>query len=244
MLDRRWMLVNANNNAVTQRECPQMALLQVQLTQKGLRVSSKNEQNDALYIPFLSRAGTQVHVRIFGQVCEAQFVCATADDWFSQKLGAPYRLVYMPDSSIRQINKKYASTNEIVSFSDEFPYLLIGQSSLDDLNKRLSEPLPMDRFRPNIVFTGGTPYQEDDMEQFTINNLRCLGVSLCGRCVITTINQANGSKAKEPLKTLATYRIKNNRTNFGLNVLIYGEGTINTGDEIIIHKLSSPGSGD
>jgi len=145
----------------------------------------------------------------------------------------------MPDNTQRRVDGRYAHNKEITSFSDGYPLMLIGQASLDDLNSRLQSPLPMNRFRPNIVFTGGDPFLEDSMKQFEINGVRFFGVKLCARCVITTIDQQTTEKAKEPLKTLSTYRSKNNKIYFGQNLLFHGSGTISIGDAITIHQQSA-----
>ena len=138
----------------------------------------------------------------------------------------------MPESTKRKVEEAYAFNDDITSFSDGYPILLIGQASVDDLNSRLEEPLPMNRFRPNIVLAGGQPFEEDTMEQFSINEINFYGVKLCERCVITTTNQETSIKGKEPLKTLAKYRLTNNKVLFGQNVLCGGEGAIRVGDEI------------
>jgi uncharacterized protein YcbX len=119
-----------------------------------------------------------------------------------------------------------------VSFADAFPFLIIGQSSLDDLNSRMTEKVEMNRFRPNFVFTGGDPYEEDGWKKFKIGGIVFEAVKQCSRCVATTINQENGSKNGEPLKTLSTYRTVNNKTVFGMNLIHEGTGTLRIGDEI------------
>jgi uncharacterized protein YcbX len=158
------------------------------------------------------------------------------DAWFTKQLGLSCRLVYMPESTHRFVDSRYAHHKEITSFSDGYPLLLIGQASLDDLNSRLPAPLPMNRFRPNIVFTGGTAFLEDSMKQFEINGIRFFGVKPCARCIITTIDQQTAEKAKEPLKTLSSYRMKNNKVYFGQNLLYEGTGVISIGDTITIHE--------
>lgn len=230
--DRRWMLVDANNRFITQRELPAMALLQVELAVEGLKIYHKKSIHSKITIPFIPVGGEEVTVQIFEDYCKAIFVNEIADVWFSQMLSVKCRLVYMPDSSKRFVDKKYAGKNEITGFADAYPFLIIGQSSLDDLNTRLRNPLPVNRFRPNIVFTGGSPYQEDNMEHFTINDVSFYGVKLCERCVITTVNQDNSIKSKEPLRTLATYRRKGNKIYFGQNLLSKGDGLIKVGDRI------------
>jgi len=142
------------------------------------------------------------------------------------------QLVYMRDEEKRKVDERYAHDNEITSFSDGYPLLIIGQASLNDLNNRLHEPVPMNRFRPNIVFTGGQPFDEDRMQHIRINAIDLYGVELCARCVVTTIDQTTGTKAKEPLKTLAGYRVSNNKIYFGQNIIFKQTGLISKGDAI------------
>ena len=230
--DRRWMLVDSANRCITQRELPSMALLQVALSAEGLKVYHKKNKQSQIIIPFIPTSEKHVTVQIFEDTCDAIFVSDLIDEWFTQMLSLKCRLVYMPDSSLRMVDKEYGRNNEITSFADAFPFLIIGQSSLDDLNSKLIEPLPINRFRPNMVFTGADPYMEDVMEQFTINNIIFFGVKLCARCTIPTINQDDGSKSNEPLKTFASYRQKNNKVYFGQNLLAKGFGSIKVGDKI------------
>ena len=98
----------------------------------------------------------------------------------------------------------------------------------------------MNRFRPNLVFSGGHAHIEDEMEKFSINDINFLGVKPCSRCVMTTINQQNAEKGKEPLKTLSTYRMKDNKIYFGQNVLHHQNGIINVGDTIDITQQGMP----
>jgi uncharacterized protein len=238
--DRRWMLVDKNNRFLTQREFPAMALLQVNLANNGLEVHHKKIAEEILVIPFQPGSDKMVMVDVWEDKCGAQFVSKEADEWISDMLAMHCRLVYMPDATNRRVDDRYAKNMDITSFSDGYPLLMIGQSSLDDLNSHLSEPLPMNRFRPNIVFSGGEPYEEDTMEHFSINGIDFFGVKLCSRCVITTIDQDEAIKAKEPLKTLAAYRLKDNNVYFGQNLLYRGEGEICTGDIIEIKKKKEP----
>jgi len=138
------------------------------------------------------------------------------------------------------VDKKYAANNEITSFSDGYPMLMIGQPSLDKLNQKLTDPLPINRFRPNIVFTGGHAHIEDEMAAFTIGDLNFLGVKPCARCVMTTIDQQTAEVGKEPLKTLSDYRMKNNKIYFGQNILHQQNGSIKTGDAITIIRQAAP----
>jgi uncharacterized protein YcbX len=232
--DRRWMLVDADNRFLSQREVAAMALLQVSLQPEGLYVQHKNKPGEGLLIPFQPTTTETIMVNIWSDRCRAQPVSQEADAWFTNELGMPCRLVFMPDSTRRRVDGRYATNKEITSFSDAFPLMVIGQASLDELNSRLETPLPMNRFRPNIVFTGGSPYQEDLMKRFEIAGITFFGAKPCARCVITTIDQQTAKKAKEPLKTLTTYRQRNNNIYFGQNLLFQGAGTLRVGDAIIV----------
>jgi uncharacterized protein YcbX len=235
--DRRWMLVDHHNLFISQREVHQMALLKPALTDDGIRVTHSIKKS-SYTIPFDQAKNDFAEVIIWDDTCTGQFVSEEADEWFSSMLGMPCRLVYMPDDTHRITDQRYTPANSITSFSDAYPFLLIGQSSLDDLNGKLMETIPMNRFRPNIVFTGGEPYQEDLMHTFTIGNLTFHGVKLCARCVMTTIDQENGVSGKEPLKTLACYRSKNKKIMFGQNLAHEGLGEIRVGDELRVTKLN------
>ncbi len=232
--DRRWMLVDEHNQFLTQRDFPKMALLRTAIKGDKLLVYEKGNERDELILNLVPDTGEKIRVDIWDDNCEAYYISTVADVWFSNKLGSRVKLVYMPDSSRREVDKTYAHQAEITSFSDGYPVLIIGQASLDDLNARLEEPVPMNRFRPNIVFTGGRPFEEDEMKHFTIGNASFYGVKLCGRCVITTINQETAAVGKEPLRTLSTFRTINNKVMFGQNILHTGSGRISVGDQLII----------
>jgi MOSC domain-containing protein len=234
--DRRWMLVDEHNQQLTQREVHTMALLKVQVTEQGLLIRNSQVPDAELLVPFQPATEETIMVTVWSNHCRAQRVSDMADAWFSQQLGMACKLVYMPDTTRRYVDSRYAHNKEITSFSDAYPLLLIGQASLDELNSRLATPLPMNRFRPNIVFIGGTPFLEDSMKQFEINGINLFGVKPCSRCVMTTIDQQTGEKAKEPLKTLSSYRMKYNKTYFGQNVVYEGRGVITIGDTITIRE--------
>jgi len=230
--DRRLMLVDENNCFLTQRAYPQMALLQPVLAPDGIYIQHKKNAITPLFIPQQPAAGPKVWVTVWDDVCESISYQPSINQWFSDALGIGCSLVYMPDSSKRLVDKRYAQKGEITSFSDGYPILAIGQSTLDDLNARLATSIPMNRFRPNIVFTGGEPFLEDRLSEFHINNIVFKGVKPCARCTIPTINQEDISTTKEPLKTLATYRFKDNKILFGQNLLHEGDGMIAIGDTI------------
>ena len=230
--DRRWMLIDDQGRFITQREHKQLALFKTSIDNDHLIVYHQQDPSDQLFIPLQGVTNESLDVTIWEDVCSANTINPAADTWFSDRVGMNLRLVYMPDESRREVDPDYAFEKEITSFSDGYPMLMIGQASLDHLNAQLEHPLPMDRFRPNIVLNGGAPQQEDDLKSFSINGLSMLGVKPCARCVMTTIDQATGASGQEPLATLSTYRKRNNKIYFGQNVIPKSFGMINVGDTI------------
>lgn len=235
--DRRFMLVDDNQIFLTQREHRTMALLKTAIDGNELVIYHKDNPQDTLRVPLVPEPSTSTaSVNVWDDWCEGQYIHEQADQWFSEKLNFSCRLVYMPESSRRKVDSRFALDNEITNFSDGYPVLMIGQSTLDDLNSRMEKALPMNRFRPNMVITGSQPFEEDTMEHFTINKMNFYGVKLCARCVMTTTNQDTGEQGKEPLRTLAQYRRLDNKILFGQNVLCHNSGTIKVNDEIKIVK--------
>lgn len=227
--DRRWMLVDEHNGFLSQRNFPQMALCKVNMGEDGFSI---HYQNQELRIPFVATKGELIKVKIWGDEVMAYKAEEECNNWFSHIFNQKIKLVYLPNQSQRQIDLRYAQQNESVSFADGYPILAIGEASLELLNSKLTEALPMNRFRPNLVFTGGLPHDEDTWQSFTIHGIRLLGVKPCGRCTVTTINQQTAEKGVEPLKTLSTYRLKENKILFGQNVIAKTLGTIRVGDVI------------
>ncbi|MFC6099421.1 MOSC domain-containing protein [Olivibacter domesticus] len=233
--DRRWMLVDAHNRFLTQREVAQMALIKVAIEEGGLSLT--HPRMEVVKVPFYQEGQDEQLFTIWNDTCKGVLVKKELDDWFSDALAMKCRLVYMPERTHRQVDQQYAPDGMITSFSDAYPFLTIGQASLDDLNGRLDEPLPMNRFRPNIVFSGGHAFEEDVMHHIRIGNIDFYGVKLCARCVVTTIDQQTAEKAKEPLKTLASYRSKNKKIMFGQNLIHTGAGLIRVGDRLEVLSM-------
>ncbi|MDB5246114.1 MAG: hypothetical protein JWQ40_508 [Segetibacter sp.] len=234
--DRRWMLTDKEGNFLSQRTHPQMALLQVSLLPGALMVAHKKNIVSPITIPFDATTRREVSATIWDDACTALEVSTIANEWFSEALQAPVQLVVMPSTTRRLVDPVYAKNNEIVSFADGYPFLLIGQASLDDLNGRLEHPLPMNRFRPNLVFNGGAAFCEDSMHTFRIGNITFAAVKPCSRCVITTTSQELATKGTEPLKTLSCYRAVKNKIIFGQNLLHSGSGVIKVGDKLTVQQ--------
>ena len=230
--DRRWMLVDESGKFMTQRIYPKMALFKlsmddIQLTVTHHQHSLKLDLNEQPETP-------PINVTIWNDTVLAHEVDVTYSQWFSNLLGVSCRLVYFPEENSRPVDPRYRVNGEQVSLADAYPFLIIGQSSLDDLNSRLTTPVPMNRFRPNFVFTGGKPFEEDTWRNFMIGSTRFVGVKLCERCVLTTVNQDTAEKGVEPLKMLNSYRKRDNKVYYGQNLVALDHSRVNIGDLITL----------
>lgn len=204
--DRRWMLIDENGKFLTQREFPKMAMINVEILENSLRVSLGSSEKIISLEPAVRET---VSVKIWSSRCRANVYETDVNEYFSDALGANCRLVLMAPETTRKVSYFYAvNKGDAVSFADAYPFLLIGENSLNDLNEKLETPLPMNRFRPNFVVSGSDAFAEDSWKKIKIGAAVFHIVKACARCVITTIDQASGAKqGVEPLKTLAGYRI-------------------------------------
>ena len=229
--DRRWVLVDETNTFFTQRDFPEMALIKVEINNEGLQLHHKVKNFGRLTVPFDFTHQKNDNVVIWDDTVKGEFYSKAIDEWFSEILGINCHLVKMPETTKRVVENSYAK-NKIVSFADGFPFLVIGQSSLDDLNLRMENPLPMSRFRTNFVFTGGKPFDEDNWKKFKIGKVEFEAVKPCARCVITTTNQETAERLHEPLLTLSKFRKIDNKVMFGMNLVCHSTGSISVGDLI------------
>jgi uncharacterized protein YcbX len=231
--DRRWMLIDQNNRFISQREEAILSRFLLNINDHSLIVTFNEEQK---IIPFLSEEEINSNsgelVKIWDDTCPAIAYNEDINNWFSQIIGKPCRLVYMPDSSMRQVDLEYASAGQITAFSDGYPILILGQESMNNLNSLLSTPISINRFRPNIVFTGGFPHVEDTFQKIRINNVQLECVKPSRRCNVPNINQETSIAGDEPTKTLAGYRLFDKRILFGNNTLVHSHGLISVDDRI------------
>lgn len=234
--DRRWMLVDKNGVFLTQRKHFEMALLQVSISNSKITITHKINADLKISFSTEEYTGEAIPITIWNDRSTGVEVNTQVSDWLSHLLKMKVKLVKMPAEHKRPVDPKYASNNEIVSFADDYPCLIIGQSSLDALNAKLPEPILMDRFRPNFVFTGGEPHIEDKFKTFQLGNSLFSAVKPCARCVLTTVNQQTGAKGQEPLRTLASYRTFDKKVMFGQNLIHQGLGIVRVGDELKIKE--------
>ncbi|WP_345951908.1 MOSC N-terminal beta barrel domain-containing protein [Mucilaginibacter sp. PAMB04274] len=234
--DRRWILVNDNNEFLSQRYLPQMALFEQQLHEHGLFITYTSTGKNLL-IPYLPQTDVRVCVDVWDSPCTGTLVSTAANEWFSQMLGISCRLLYMTDDSIRPVDPRYAGSGHITSFADGYPMLLVSEASLSDLNSRLDVAININRFRPNIVIQGTAPYIEDRLRHFEVAGIKFYGVKPCARCVMIGVDQQTAVTSTEPLKTLSKYRKAGNKIYFGQNIIHNGRGEIKIGDELTVTQL-------
>ena len=251
--DRRWMLTTPDGMFFTQREFPKMATMSVWIEEDGSGLGVAADRFGDVFVPLEPDTGDKREVTIWQSVCEGEVYGGALNEWFSDVLGTNCQLVYMPDDTRRSVNPRFDKGQDIVSFADGYPLMVLSEASLADLNEKLAAtaedsdisvrgPLPMNRFRPNVVVTGSNAFAEDDWKRIRIGDAVFRSTKPCERCVITTVEQSRGEfDGKEPLKTLASYRlakdvIPERFASLGMsgNVVLFGQNLIaeKTGEEI------------
>lgn len=238
--DRRWMLVDHRGTFITQRKYAGLSMLQVGIENKELFVQHKANNELRISFPIEQNTNEKIAVSIWDNSAHGVEVSKAVSQWFSDYLQFEVKLVKLPEEERIPVDPRYATKGEIVSFSDGYPCLIIGQSSMDFLNEKLDQPVKMNRFRPNFVFAGGTPHFEDQIKTFSLGEIMFSAVKPCARCVLITVDQESGIKSQEPLKTLATYRTLNNKIMFGQNLVHQGTGYIRVGDELKVETYQQP----
>ncbi|MER7404703.1 MOSC N-terminal beta barrel domain-containing protein [Streptomyces sp. NPDC000070] len=248
--DRRWVLVDDGGKVLTQRRQPRLALAAADLLPDGgVRLSAPGME--PLTVPVPRPSGT-VPVEIFRDKVDA----VPADDeaahaWCSAYLGTDTRLAYMDDPATRRpVDPEYARPGETVSFADGFPLLLTTTASLDALNVLIAQgdhadegPLPMNRFRPNVVVSGTDAWAEDGWSRLAIGDVSFRVAKTCGRCVVTTTDQGTGERGREPLYSLGRHRRFGAKVVFGQNLVPLSRGTIRVGDPVRILDQPGPQTG-
>ncbi len=230
--DREWMIIDGEGKFVTQRELPRLALLVPSLGTDALALETPGMPR--LSVPFDLGAPTRP-VTVWADSFRALDQGDDAATWLSSAMQKPLRLVRFDTAFRRYCNVIYAgSSGAHTAFADSYPLLILSEASLDDLNSRLARPLPMNRFRPNVVLSGIDAYDEDHIDEIRLGGIVLKLVKRCTRCQITTTDQATAMVGMEPLSTLAQYRMNEELggVTFGMNAIIAaGAGlTIHRGD--------------
>lgn len=226
--DRRMMVVTPEGEFLTQRQFPKLALVTPTLKDGVLTLSAPGYDSIQLAI---RTSGYSWSVNVWkSKGVQAIDQGEEAVEWFSDWLGTSVRLVHIAEGFQRKVEPQYAvNDDDHTGFADGYPILLTSEESLADLNSRLETPLPMNRFRPNIVVKGCDPYAEDTWNQIQIGDVKLAIVKPCARCEVTTIDKETLERSKEPLKTLGKYRKHALGAIFGQNVIPLNRGRLRLG---------------
>lgn len=235
--DRRWLITNPDGVAITQRDVAALALLRATPAAGGLTLGMPGRE--PLVVPPLSADPSAV-VKVWSATVAATPAGGEADAWLSAALGQNLHLVWLDDPTRRAVDPNFGEPDDRVSFADGYPLLLTNTASLARLNDWIFEggsdegPLPMARFRPNVVVDGAEPFAEDDWigKRIRIGGVTFRAPKPCARCVVTTTDQETGERGREPLRTLARHRNSDSRLLFGLNLIPDAPGQIRVGDPI------------
>jgi uncharacterized protein YcbX len=226
--DRRWMVIDDSGRFITQREVPALCRVRTSLLAQGVELA--HDGQGPFLLPFEYDSGAELPVIVWrSEVLAVRH--AEGSHWLSEAIGRRCSLVFMPERQERAVDEGRGRPGDIVSFADGYPFLLISEASLSDLNSRLPTPLEMERFRPNIVVTGTSAFAEDGWGHVKLGPIGFRGVKRCDRCVVTTLNPLTGEGGKEPLATLASYRRSEGKVWFGMNLIHDQEGWLAVGDE-------------
>lgn len=229
--DRRWMIVDPDGGFMTRRDHPEMAQVEVEL--HADRVELNAPQNPTVSFPLEPEPAPAEPVVVWKDTVAARPVAEDASRWLSEFLRTPCRLVYMPDETVRAVDPNYDVGSSRVAFTDGFPLLLLSEESMEELNRRMAEPMAIERFRPNLVVRGvAGPNAEDGWRRIRIGDVEMHVVKPCSRCVITATHPETGERGTEPLKTLATYRRREGEVWFGQNVIHASDGTVRVGEAV------------
>lgn len=230
--DRRWMVIDEQGHLVTQREIAALGQVGAVPSAAGVRLEASG--HPALDVVVPPDAAPRIVATVWDDTVTAADAGDPAHRWLRTVLGAPLRLVHFPTTTHRRTDPDYDPIGGQVGFADGFPFLVVEAASLDDLNGRLATPLPMNRFRPNIVVRGATAFAEDGWKRIRIGEIDFDLVKPCARCVVTTTDQDTGTRAAEPLRTLATFRKRGSGVMFGMNAVHRATGSIAVGDPVTI----------
>ncbi|MGH3165707.1 MAG: MOSC domain-containing protein [Trebonia sp.] len=246
--DRRWMIVDADGSPVTGREYPRLVLVAPSVDTSNVDNSNRVMRFTAPGMPDLTvgfPGGGESRLVPVNVWKKSSLVAAQADDeaseWLTKITGDPVRLVYLDDPTRRRVDPDYSLDTDRVSFADGFPLLMVSEASLARLNDWIAEgpnpdaaPLPVARFRPNVVISGASPWQEDEWRSIRIGDVTFRSPKGSDRCVFTTVDPDTAVKGREPLVTLARHRRWAGKVWFGVNLIPDAPGTISAGDVVEI----------
>ena len=228
--DRRWMLVDDNNQFITQRNHPNLSQFYPKIKEDTIEISHHDHKHEFSISESLDEP---IFSKVWDDESKVAEVNKATSKWFSEALGFTCKLVKISNKGDRKHKSTKLDKTLNVSLADGYPYLLVGSESLDFLNEKLEEKITIKRFRPNIVISTELAHEEDSFDTFQIGNVKFQNAKPCGRCVMINNNPMTGIMLKEPLKALSTYRKVDNSVLFGTNIFCLNEGIIEVGDVLV-----------
>ena len=228
--DRRWMLIDDQNQFITQRRHPNLSQFYPKILEDKITILNQDKTHEFSINDSLEEL---IFSKVWDDETKVVEVNKATSKWFSKTLGFGCKLVKIINNGDRKHQSSKLDITLNVSLADGYPYLLIGSKSLNFLNEKLKEKITIERFRPNIVISSSIAHEEDSFGDFQIGKVKFKNAKPCGRCIMVNNNPINGIVKKEPLKTLSTYRKAENSILFGTNIMCLNEGKITVGDSLI-----------
>ncbi len=218
--DREWMLVDETGKFVTQREIPKLSLLHPFWRDQNLWIQF-GEESFPVPVCSLEKPAT-----VWKETLPVAYSDGKEKAWFQRNFGKSLQFV--------QIAKPRVPSHGVsVRFVDTLPLLICNQASLEELNRHLSEPVGMERFRANIVVDGDRAWAEDEWAILEHSGMQLTREKPCTRCTIVNVAPESGQRLVEPLKTLSTLRNHNGRVLFGVYFSISNGGKLRVGDSLV-----------
>ncbi len=229
--DRHWMVVDGEDRCLTQRTHPSLALIDAVVEDDVLVLGAPGVK--PLALPLETNAQQVRETQVWNHRGPSLDQGDAAARWISAHLGIDARIVRIAPQHQRRVSPAWFPDEAHTAFTDGFPLMLISEASLEALDRKLATPVPMNRFRPNLVVRGSDPFAEDGWARIRIGAIELAVVKPCERCVITTTDQRSGVRdGKEPLATLARFRKRGDAVLFGQNCVPLGSGALTVGDRI------------
>jgi hypothetical protein len=246
--DRRWMVVDADGTLVSARELRELFLITADTpdTEPDLPVPLRLRARGFEPVDVIEPDSDLIDLRMHSNDLQGRPAAQDANAWIRAVTGrTDLRLVWCDDPTRRTFHRDWALTTDHAPYTDSCPVTLASLSSLRRLNDWIAQdaldrgedlpaPLPIGRFRPNIVVDGAEPFAEDDWARIRIGGVWFRQPKRVDRCVMTTISASDLSSTKEPIRTLARYRLADQKTWFAIHLVPEGPGTIAVGDELVV----------